>query len=103
MYKGVVYKHNGKLLSYEKGNIAICHHKWILSGIIKKKRNRSDREEQIPADLTYSWNPKTKPTENRLLPKVGWAKWMKGVDMQTFSYDVNKLWGCNIQHSDHSY
>ena len=34
------------------------------------KKNKSDRERQIPYDLTYMWNlkkRKTKPDENRLI------------------------------------
>ena len=32
----------------------------------------------------------------------GWAKWDRGSKVQTFSYKINKSWGCNIQHGNHS-
>ena len=40
------------------------------------KRNKSDRERQIPYDLTYMWNLKTKTkrvidTENRFVVATG--------------------------------
>ena len=51
------------------------------------KQNKSDRERQIPYDLTYLWNIKKKKKPHRyktgkLLPEGRsreWTKWLKGV------------------------
>ena len=54
MYK---HAHNGILFSHKKeGNLANMDGPWKQD----PKRNKSDREGQMPYDLTYMWNVKNK-------------------------------------------
>ena len=56
--ENVVYLHNGILFSHKKErNLAICDNMDGMWGHYAK-RNKSDRERQIPCDLTYAWNLK---------------------------------------------
>ena len=54
--------HNGTLLSNEKWNLSICNDMSGPRGYYAKW-NKSYREKQIPYDLTYMWNLKTKTNE----------------------------------------
>lgn len=60
-------------------------------------------------DHAYMWNLKKlklNEIENRLAVArsrgVGGGKWVKAVRIQTVGYKINKFWGCNVQHGDHS-
>ena len=58
MAKDVVYIYNGILFSHKKEqNFAICNN---MDGLGRHyaKWNKSDRERQIPNDITYRWNLK---------------------------------------------
>ena len=75
-------------------------------------RNKSNRERQIPYDLTYMWNVKKQTnkhklidTENKLVVarSGGWELGKMGEvgqKIQTSSYKINKSWGGNVQHGD---
>ena len=56
----VVYRYNGILFSHKKEeNLAICNNMDGPWGHYTKW-SKSDRERQLPYDLTYMWNLKTK-------------------------------------------
>ena len=50
-----IYIHNGIILSHKKWNNAICSN---MDGLrdYYTKWSRSEREKQIPYDITYMWN-----------------------------------------------
>ena len=69
--------------------------------------NKSDREGQMPHDLSYMWNLKNPAHRNRTdtwLPEVGGqerGKWVKlGKRYTASSY---KSWWYNVQHDDWSW
>ena len=106
MDKGdVVYICNGILIRHKKeGNPAICdmNEPWGHYA----EWNKSDRERQIPNDLTYTWNLKElNPSKQRTdwwLPESRgdrggeeWAKQVKVVKSYKFPAIRLKFWGCN--------
>ena len=52
----VVYLYNGILLSHKKGEIMPFAATRMDLGIDHTKRSKSERERQIPYDITYMWN-----------------------------------------------
>ena len=69
----------------------------------------SKRERQMLYDFTYIWNLKTKliKTDNRLVVARHRGKGEGEINegdwkVQTSSYKIDKVWGCNIQHDGYS-
>jgi len=63
--KGVVYIHNGILLSHKKQwDLIICNNKNGPRGYYAKW-NKSDKERQIPYDFTYIWNLRNKTNKKQ--------------------------------------
>ena len=70
--------------------------KWIQRQINIQLWNKSDRERQIPPGITYMWNLKSNPQEQRVekwLPgAAGWRKQEEmGQRLQTSSSEMSKL------------
>ena len=77
--------------------------------------NKSDREKEIPYDVTYMWNLKNQTDgqnkSHRYREQIvdcqrggGWELGKMGEgdqEIQT-SHKINKSWGCNVQHGDYS-
>ena len=63
---GHTHTQSGLLLSHEKLNLVICNNTGG-SRQYNAKWNKSDKEKQIPDDLTYMWNLKTKKKQTRLV------------------------------------
>ena len=79
------------------------HAKWSMLG----------REKEISYGFTYMWNLKTKTIQNwayRYREQIGGCQgwWRVGktsqghLKIQIFHYKINKSWGYNVQHGDHS-
>ena len=81
-------------------------HRWIWG--YYAKWSKLDRERQISYnDSTYMWNLKKKKPKRTdwWLPEVGDGMWVGDVGegskkVQIVSYEINKSWGCNVQHGD---
>ena len=66
---------------------------WIQRQINIQLWNKSDRERQIPPGITYMWNPKSNPQEQRV------EKWLPGgFGVEETGRDGSK--GTNFQLGD---
>ena len=59
-YRDSVHIYNGILLSHKKNEIMPFAATRIQLEMIILKRSKSERERQIPYDITYMWNRKSK-------------------------------------------
>ena len=73
------------------------------------KCNKSGRERQIPYDLTYMWNLKSKQNQVlRYKEQTGDYEAEGGGEMdewsqqlQNSSYEISTSWRCKVQHGDY--
>ena len=75
------------------------------------KWNKSGKERRVMYDFTYMWNlEKRKEKEGKLRyrKQIGCGCWQnewkgKGCEkVWTFSYEINKSWGYNVQQGDYN-
>ena len=69
----VVYVYNGILLKHKKKEIMPFAATWMDLEIYHTKRSKSERERQIPYDITYMWN--LNYDTNEQIYKTGTESW----------------------------
>ena len=102
-----IYIYNGTLFRHKEENLATCNNMDGSWGQFAKWNN-SDRK------INTIWSHfyvESKQTKTELIDREqtggcqGWGvdKMGEGCQkVQTSCYKINKLWGCNVQHSDYS-
>ena len=98
IYNGILFIHEKKKILHFDNIVGPQGHyaKW----------NKSDREKNDLTDMrNLKTNKNNKLTEKRTdwwLPELGMGGGGRWIKVQTFGYKINKSWGCNLYHGDHT-